>query len=109
MVADPDEPRTPYLNILAITHYVTGNFAAALESLENNLVRNGPKGPHMDVFWAASYAKLGRDFEATAIIEKLQRNYPNYPAESWLRNFITSEEELQKTMEQLQALGLPES
>ena len=106
---DPDESRTPYLNILSITHYVTGNFAAAVENLEKNILRNGPKGPHMDVIRAASYAQLGRDLEATAVIEKLQRNYPNYPTESWLRNFITSEEELQKTMKKLQALGLPES
>jgi len=106
---NPDEPRTPILNLLGVAQYVDGDFHGAVESIENNLTRGGPTGPHMDVFLAAAYAQLGQNFKAQAIIEKLQRTNPDYPAENWLGNFIKSENELQATMSKLYSLGLSRS
>jgi hypothetical protein len=60
----------------------------------------------MDVFLAATYVPMGKDFEAQAIIEKLQRTDPDYPVESWLGNYIKSEDELRAIMSKLQSLGL---
>jgi tetratricopeptide (TPR) repeat protein len=106
---NPDEPRTPYLNLLGVAQYVKGDYSGAAESIERNLARKGPTGPHMDAFLAATYAKLGRDFEAQAVIEKLQRENPDYPVESWFGNFIKSDSELQAIMSKLQSLGLSRS
>jgi tetratricopeptide (TPR) repeat protein len=106
---NPSETRTPYLNLLGIAQYVKGDFTEAAESLELNQVRGGPKGPHMDVFLAASYAQMGKDFEAQAIIKKLQRINPKYPVEAWLSNFIKSDVMLQETMNKLYSLGLAKS
>jgi Tfp pilus assembly protein PilF len=102
-----DESRTPILNLLGIAQYLNGNFSGAAESIELNLARNGPTGSHMDVFLAAAYAQMAKDFEAQAIIEKLQRTNPDYPVERWLSNFIKSEDELGAIMSKLQLLGLP--
>jgi adenylate cyclase len=106
---NPDEARTPILNLLGVAQYVQGKFSGAAESIEKNLARGGPTGPHMDVFLAAAYAQMGQNFEAQAIIEKLQRTDPDFPAENWLGNFIRSENELQATMSKLYSLGLPRS
>jgi hypothetical protein len=63
----------------------------------------------MDVFLAAAYAQMGQNFKAQAIIEKLQRADPDFPAENWLGNFMKSENELEATMSKLYSLGLPRS
>ena len=101
----PDEPRLPYLNILGIAQYVIGDYDAALGSFEKNLARKGPIGPHMDVFVAATYAQLGRDFQAQAILQKLRETNPGYPVEQWMARFIKSGDELQETIELLRSLG----
>jgi tetratricopeptide (TPR) repeat protein len=106
---NPDEARSPLLNILGVAQYVNGDFSSAAESIEKNLARRGPSGPHMDVFLAAAYAQMGKNFEAQAIIEKVQRTYPDYPVNNWLGNFIKSENELQAIMSKLYSLGLPRS
>ena len=104
---NPDEPRTPFLNLLGVAQYLNGDFSGAAASMEENLARRGPGGPHMDTFLAAAYAQMGKNFEAQAIIEKIQRTEPDYPAKNWLGNFIKSENELQATMSKLYSLGLP--
>ena len=96
---DPVNTRTPYLNMLGIAQYLVGNYAEAAESFEKNLARGGPKGPHMDVFQASAYLKSGRDLEAQAIVEKLQRTRPDYPFKQWLSNFIKSEDEVLAIMD----------
>ena len=106
---NPNESRTPFLNILGLAQYVKGDFLGAAESIERNLERLGPTGPHMDILLASTYVQLGKDFEARAIIEKLQRKKPAYPAERWLANFIKSESELQAIMSKLHLLGLSRS
>ena len=106
---NPNEPRTPFLNLLAIAQFANGDFLGAAESIEKNLVIKGPTGPHMDVFLAATYARLGKDFEAQAVIEKLQRTNPDYQVESWLENFIKSKDELRAIVSKLQSLGLSKS
>ena len=106
---NPDEPRTPYLNVLGVAQYLNGNYSGAVESIEKNLARKGPTGSHMDVFLAAAYAQMGKDFEAQATLEMLQRTNPDYPVERWLSNFIKSEDELGGIMSKLQLLGLPRS
>jgi tetratricopeptide (TPR) repeat protein len=102
---NPHIARMPYLNLLGIAQYVIGNYAGAAESFEKNLARGGPKGPHMDVFQAAAYVQTGKDFEAQAIVEKLQRTHPDYPFKQWLNNFIKSEDEVLAIMNQLQLSG----
>ena len=106
---NPDEARTPYLNLLGIAQYVNGDFSGAAENMKKNLARRGPSGPHMDVFLAAAFAQIGKNFEAQAIIEKIQRTDPDYPAKNWLGNFIKSENELEATMSKLYSLGLSRS
>lgn len=106
---DPANARTPYLNLLGIAQYAIGNYDEAVESFEKNLARGGPKGPHMDVFQAATYVQTGKDFEAQAIVEKLQRAHPDYPVRQWLNNFIKSEDEVLAIVNQLQLLGLSTS
>ena len=103
---NPDNVRMPYLNLLGIAQYVIGNYAGAAQSFEKNRARGGPMGPHMDVFQAAAYVQTGKDFEAQAIVEKLQRTHPNYPVNRWLNNFIKSDDEVRAITNQLQSLGL---
>jgi tetratricopeptide (TPR) repeat protein len=104
---NPEAPRTPYLNILAIAYYVQGDLKKTAQALEENIARGGPVGPHTDVFLAATYTGLGRDFEAEAVIERLLRIAPDYPVRLWLANYVKSDEALTQTMDRLRAAGLP--
>jgi tetratricopeptide (TPR) repeat protein len=103
---DPLESRTPYLNVLGIAYYTAGYFTEALDTFEYNTVRGGPRGPHMDVFVAASYTRLGRESEARSVLEEMMREYPEFPAEAWISNWLRHGEQLQKTLDVLQKLGL---
>jgi hypothetical protein len=58
---------------------------------------------------AATYAQMGKDFEAQAVIEELQRTNPDFSVQHWLENFIKSEDELREIMNKLQSLGLSKS
>ncbi|MGI9317951.1 MAG: tetratricopeptide repeat protein, partial [bacterium] len=89
---------------LAIAQYESGNYSGAAESLERNLARGGPSGPHMDVFLAASYAQLGNKFLANAIFEKMQKENTGFPVEEWIGNFLSSEVHLRQTIEILRSL-----
>jgi len=104
---DPAEPRTPYLNVLGIAHYINGNYLNAVESFERNLKRHGPSGPHMEVFRAAAYAELGEEQKAKAIINEMNQAYPNYSPEKWLAKWHNSDASLARTMNHLYRLGLP--
>jgi len=105
--ANPGASRMPYLNIIAMAYYVNGDLAKAAETLEENVARGGPTGPHMDVFLAATYSGLGRTLEAEAVVERLLRTAPDYPVEPWLANFLKSDQALTQTMNRLRAVGLP--
>jgi tetratricopeptide (TPR) repeat protein len=106
---NPAEPRTPILNLLGVAQFVAGDFSGAAKSIEKNLTRGGPTGPHMDIFLASAYAQMGQNFKARAVIEKLQRTNPDYPVQKWLGTFMKSESELQAIMSKLQSLGLSHS
>jgi tetratricopeptide (TPR) repeat protein len=60
---NPNEPRTPFLNLKGIAQYVIGDYAAALKNFERNLEIKGPTGPHMDVFVAATCAQRAGIFQ----------------------------------------------
>jgi tetratricopeptide (TPR) repeat protein len=104
---NPDAPRTPYLNLRGIAFYLTGEFAAAARDFEYNLERGGPRGAHMDVFQAATLASLGREFEASAVVERLVRANPDFPVRVWLQHYDLSEDSLTKAIATLRSVGLP--
>jgi len=102
---DPNNPRTAYLNLLGIAYFVTGDYGKAENLVERNLARGGPGGPHMDVFLAATYMRLGKELNAQAALERLHRTHPDYPVKQWLSNFITSEDEVLEILNQFQLLS----
>jgi len=103
---DPLEPRTPYLSVLGIGYYAAGNYAEALDTLEYNRHRGGPRGPHMDIFVAASYAQLGREAEASRLLREVKENHPDFPVEGWITNWLGRGDQLQQTLDMLRRLGL---
>jgi adenylate cyclase len=106
---DPAEPRTPYLNVLGIAYYSAGEYLLAAELFDENLSNEGPTGPHMDAFRAATYAKLGKEEEARSVISKLIDLHPQFPVNSWLAKWHRTGNDLSVTMDSLYRLGLPRS
>jgi adenylate cyclase len=102
---DPFEPRTPYLNVLAIAQYASGFYLESLRTMSDNLGREGPRGPHMAVFQAAALAQLGRREEAGTIFRALQLDYPSFPVEGWLAHWLRPEGDLQQTLALLTSLA----
>jgi tetratricopeptide (TPR) repeat protein len=103
---DPAEPRTPYLNLLGIAHYVDDDYAAAIDALERNLERGGPTGPHMDIFRAGAYVELGRPDDARMVIDTMILSYPEFPHQAWLSTWLDSDN-LNKSLNNLYRMGLP--
>jgi adenylate cyclase len=104
---DPIEPRTPYRNVLAIGYYAAGQYEKAVELLNLNLKRGGPRGPHMDVFFAAANAQLGNSEDAKALLDQFTAIYPQFPVEGWLSHWLTGSSQLDSTIEILRQHGLP--
>ena len=103
---DPAEPRTPYLNVLGIAQFANGEYSQTIKTFEKNALRGGPRGPHMDVFWAAAYALQGKEYEARALIDKLNKSYPNFPTEPWMRKWLGDSERLNTILELMKGYGL---
>ncbi len=101
---DPLESRTPYLNVLAIAQYAAGLYPEALQTMQLNLDREGPRGPHMDVFLAATQAKLGKRDAAEEIFMAMRQSWPAFPYESWVARWITEPGQLQETLALLNSL-----
>jgi len=104
---DPAEPRTPYRNVLGITEYVRGEHKRAARLFEENLAAGGPTGPHMDVFHAATYAKLGEDEKARFIINQLVSSNSDFPVDRWSAKWHRTSNDHSATMDNLYRLGLP--
>ena len=68
---NPDEPRTPYLNILAIAQFVTGDYLGATKSMEK-LHRTHPDYPVEA--WLKNYIKS--DDELQSMLDKLHALNP---------------------------------
>ena len=102
---NPDQPRTPYLNLLGAAYFVKEEYENAARSFEKNLDSGGPSGPHISLFLAASYAYLDRDFEARSILVDIAATYPEFSTSAWFGNFIHSESRLREILSKLSALG----
>jgi adenylate cyclase len=103
---DPVEPRMPYINLLGIARYASGDFSGALADLENNADRGGPQGPHIDVFAAASLAQLGESGQARELIQGFRTSYPEFPALAWLQRWLQDPEQLEQTVALLESQGM---
>ncbi|MCZ6830986.1 MAG: hypothetical protein O7F73_15635, partial [Gammaproteobacteria bacterium] len=95
---DPLESRTPYLNVIGIGYYVAGDYSKALRTIEYNYEKGGPRGPHMDVFLAASSAQLGQRIDAQRMAEGMQQKYPGFPFKAWLSTWLRDDGVLQQTL-----------
>jgi adenylate cyclase len=103
---DPLEPRTPYLNQLAIAQYAAQQYQDARASLTYNLERGGPWGPHMQLFMAASLGQLGKHAEARTVITRMLQTYPEFSYKGWLMRWLKEEEQQEETVALLRELGL---
>jgi tetratricopeptide (TPR) repeat protein len=103
---NPVEPRTPYLNVLAMAHFADNDYSTTIDMLEKSRQRGGPRGPHLSIFHAAALANLGRETEARHQVAELNQTYPNFPYEAWLKIWIGPTDQLESTLEKLRALGL---
>lgn len=103
---DPLETRTPYRNLLGIAYYVSGDYSKSLRTVEYNYEIGGPRGPHMDVFLAASLARLGQVDEARHIVRSIEENYRDFPFKPWLARWIVNESDWDRTLALLDESGL---
>jgi len=106
---DPLEPRTPYRNVLGITHYAIGEYETAAELFDENLRIGGPTGPHVAAFRAATYAARGENKGAQSIIQDLVSIYPDFPVENWFAKWLRDAGNLSRTMVVLYRNGLPKN
>lgn len=90
---DPMNPRTPYMNILGVLHYLAGDFTAARDYMLRSRERGGPDGPGQMRFLAASYSKLGDSIRAEAILREADALEPDDTEwKNWLlRSFADRE------------------
>lgn len=106
---NPAEPRTPYLNVLGIAYYAHGDYEKAIEQFNQNNLKGGPRGPHMDIFKAAALVLHGKSEEARRIVETLNTSFPDFPYKSWLEKWLGTGDKLDRSIDGLKLLGLHES
>ena len=75
---------------------------------EESLQVGGPTGPHMDALRASTYAELGEDEKAKAIIRDLVQSHPEFQVENWLATWLQNSDKQPAIMENLYRLGLPQ-
>ncbi len=90
---DPANSRRPYLNILAVARYHSGDFKGAVAAFEEVVQRQGPYGPAMMAYHAASYAALGDEGGEARVLAKLApivQASGSFSVENWL-NLATAD------------------
>ncbi len=103
---DPIAARTPYLNLLGMAHLHLDQYETSLEILNRNLARDGPTGPHMEVYRAMALLELGRNDEARTLIQEIVRSAPEFAADVWLSRWLHPDS-YGKWMSRLYEIGLP--
>jgi TolB-like protein/Flp pilus assembly protein TadD len=106
MRLNPVEKRVPYLNVYGISRFANQEYQMALDLFAKNQDRMGPQGPHVNIFRAATYAHLGNDEMASAIIKELKVASPEFPYTTWLERWLGRGEHLQVTLKKLSDNGL---
>ena len=106
---DPLYSRTPYLNILGLTYYQTGQYQLALDAFLRSLERGGPNGPGIQAMRAATYSLLGQTTEAKTTLEllaMLNNGFSWQRYETWLQRAFKNEADVQRIMQPLRELGI---
>jgi tetratricopeptide (TPR) repeat protein len=103
---NPIERRAPYLNVYSIARFANREYQAALDSISQNNARNGPRGPHMDVFLAAAHAHLGDNEIASAMFRELKETAPDFAYAAWLESWLGRSDHLHATLRELSEHGL---
>ena len=103
---NPIEKRAPYLNVYSIGRFANREYQSTLNLIAQNQARNGPHGPHMDIFRAAAYAQLGKHKEASAVINELKSTSPDFPYAAWLESWLGRGDHLRITLQKLSDHGL---
>lgn len=106
---DPAEARTPYLNVLGIAYFVTGQYASAVDAFDRNVELGGPTGPHTYLFLAAAYAELGKENQAREVLDRFLQSHAGFPAGKWISQWTGAGDTLNRTMGHLYRLGLPDN
>jgi TolB-like protein/Tfp pilus assembly protein PilF len=101
---DPIYPRTPYLNILGMSHFHAGNLEAAQEMFQRSLDRGGPDNPGMQRYRAATLALLGRTDEAKAILRLTEMYGTKYDFATWLKQSFRNLQDADKVLNALREL-----
>lgn len=101
---DPLYPRTPYLNILGMSHFHAGNLEAAIESLQRSLDRGGPDNPGIQKYRAATLALLGRTGEARTVFNLSQLYSSKFNFGNWLKQSFRNPQDADKVLNALRDL-----
>jgi TolB-like protein len=109
MRLDPHYPAY-HLFVLGLAHFNMEQFNEAAISFERALKRN-PKNYVPLIHLAATYAHLGREQEAAAVIEKLSKVLPIFSVDiiSWRISIYKDPVDLDRLLDGLRKAGLPES
>jgi TolB-like protein/class 3 adenylate cyclase/thioredoxin-like negative regulator of GroEL len=109
MRLDPHYPAY-HLFVLGLAHFNMEQFNEAAISFERALKRN-PKNYVPLIHLAATYAHLGREQEAAAVIEKLNKVLPIFSVNiiSWRIPKYKDPVDLDRLLDGLRKAGLPES
>ncbi|WP_299946823.1 adenylate/guanylate cyclase domain-containing protein [uncultured Ruegeria sp.] len=82
----PNFVNGPYLNVIAHTNFMAGNYHAALAAHEQNIARGGPVGPPAYCWAAASYCATGQTDKGRAVVDALLAGFPAFTLSDW--NFL---------------------
>ncbi len=104
MQLDPANPRRPYLNILAVAHFHSGNFEEAAQTFDDVLRSRGPYGPAMMTYHAASLGALRQEQEESEVLQQLKTAISRsdaFSVEGWLRRATSRTDYIKPMLDEL--------
>lgn len=101
---DPINSRTPYLNMLAIAYFHSGDIKSAIETIMKNLENGGPHGPHMAAYIIAGYFHLGEMDKARQAFQEFLKIENGFPLERWFQLSFQYPKDVENVLGPLQQL-----
>jgi len=105
---DPLARQMPYLPILGMAYYLSGQYEQAIQAFERDQDSGSKRGPYVWALQALSYEALGQEDKAQVLIPEINADLRRYqfPIEHWLTGMINDDELRQRSIDALYRLGM---
>ncbi|MFC1664612.1 hypothetical protein ACFL17_03175 [Pseudomonadota bacterium] len=101
---DPLFPRTPFLNILGVIYFHSGQYQKAIDAFSRNIERGGPDSPGIQAYRAATKYKLGQIADAKTTYQLFNLTDRITSFEKWLKRSFKQDKDIELVLSAMRML-----